>query len=112
MINVTPVAVAKLKEILAQEQAEDSALRILVVPSGGSVQYMLALEKEPKEDDLVMDAGGLTILVDQESAPLLEGSEIDYVEEPLRTGFIIANPNLSDIGGGCACGGDCDCGGH
>ncbi|MBI4337406.1 MAG: iron-sulfur cluster assembly accessory protein [Chloroflexi bacterium] len=111
MISVSPLAVEKLKEILVEENAPDSALRILVVPSGHGVQYMLTLEKEPRQDDLTFEAEGLKIVVDNESAPVLEGANIDYIDDLMRSGFVVSNPNVP-MGEGCACGGQCSCGGH
>ncbi len=51
--------------------------------------------------------GAIKFLIDDESAPLLEGSSIDYVEGFERSGFVISNPNFAS---GCACGGG-GCGG-
>ncbi|MFN3973935.1 MAG: HesB/IscA family protein [Dehalococcoidia bacterium] len=110
MVTLTPAAIAQLKQVLKEENAEDAAVRVLVVPAGHGVQYMLTLERETKSDDLTLEHDGLRIVVDQDSAPLLEGAEIDYVEDFPRAGFVISNPNLAL--GGCACGGQCDCGGH
>ncbi len=45
-----------------------------------------------------------------ESAPLLDGAMIDYSDGLMRSGFVITNPNIAAVGGGCACGGDCGCG--
>ncbi len=78
---------------------------------------MLGLEKEPKEDDIVVEADTIKVLVDAESAPLIEGSQIDYIEGLMRSGFVISNPNFQGGcgcgGGGCGCGGGgCGCGGH
>jgi len=110
MLSVSTVAVQKLKEVLAQEGAEGACVRILVVPAGHGFQHMLALEQEAGQEDVVVEVDGLRILVDPDSAPLLEGASIDYLEDEERSGFTIFNPNLPV--GGCACGGACDCGGH
>ena len=113
MITVSEMASEKLRGIMVEEGQPDSALRIIVVPSPhGGAQYMLSLEREAKEDDSVVEAYGVKILVDMDSLPLLEGSEIDYVEGLMRSGFVISNPNFMAEGGGCACGGSGGCGGH
>ena len=54
LIEVTDAAVEKLKAILAEEEAKEAALRVMVVPNGQSLEYMLTLETEPKEDDLLL----------------------------------------------------------
>jgi|KNS12BottometaT_FD_k123_114668_1 iron-sulfur cluster assembly protein len=117
LIGVTDAAVEKLKAILLEEDAADAALRVMVVPNGQGVEYMLTLETDPKEDDLISEFSGVKVVIDEDSAPLMEGAEIDYVEDLMRSGFVISNPNFS-VGGGCGsgecgCGGNCACGaGH
>ncbi|MSQ12370.1 MAG: iron-sulfur cluster assembly accessory protein [Dehalococcoidia bacterium] len=112
MLTITSGAIEKLKGILAEEGA-DAGLRILVMPGGHGLQYMLTPEKEAKSGDAVSVMDGLRVILDDDSASLLEGAEIDYVEEFERTGFVITNPNAPATGG-CACGsggGGCGCGG-
>jgi len=111
MITVTDTAAVKLKEILEEEGQPEAALRVIVVPQGGGAQYMLALEEGLAEDDLLVHDAGVRVITDFDSAPLLEGAEIDYTEGLMRSGFVITNPNIETVsGGGCACGGNCGCG--
>jgi iron-sulfur cluster insertion protein len=110
MITVTATAAEKLKEILDEEGQPEAALRVIVVPQGGGAQYMLALEDGIGEDDLLLHDVGVRVICDCDSAPLLEGAEIDYTEGLMRSGFVITNPNIAMGGGGCACGGNCGCG--
>ena len=119
LIEVTPLAADKLAEVLAEQGEEGSLLRVMVSPGPhGGFQYMMGLETEPKEDDIVIDIDKLRVLVDSESAPLVEGAQIDYIDGLMRSGFVISNPNLQGEAGGCACGGGgcggggCGCGGH
>ena len=122
MIEVTNEAVEKLKAIMEDEEAEDSALRVVVVPSGHGVQYMLTLESDQNEDDVLTVVEGVRVLIDADSAPLMQGARIDYVEDLMRSGFTIDNPNIASAGcgrcgaGGCGCGaggsGGCGCGGQ
>jgi iron-sulfur cluster assembly accessory protein len=105
LIEVTPTAAEKLGGILKEKGEEGSLLRVMVSPGpNGGVQYMLGVEKEAKEDDFVVSTDTIQVLIDQESAPLIEGAQIDYVEGLMRSGFVISNPNLQGQGG-CACGG-------
>ena len=121
LIEVTPLAAEKLEKVLAEQGEDGSLLRVMVMPgSHGGFQYMMGVEKEPKADDIIIEAENVQVLVDSESAPLVEGAQIDYVEGLMRSGFVISNPNLQGEGGGCACGGGggggggggCGCGGH
>ncbi len=126
LIEVTPLAAEKLGKVLSDQGEEGSLLRVMVTPGGhGGFQYMLGVEKEPKDDDIVIEADSIKVLIDPESAPLVEGAQIDYVDGLMRSGFVISNPNLQGEAGGCACGGGggggcggggggggCGCGGH
>ena len=112
LIEITPLASEKLEKVLADDGQEGSLLRVMVSPGpNGGFQYMLGVEKEAGENDFVIDTDSVRVLVDAESAPLVEGAKIDYVEGLMRSGFVISNPNLQ---GGCGCGGGgggCGCGG-
>ncbi len=110
MITISDTAADKLKGILDEEGQPEAALRVIVVPNGHGAQYMLALEEAPKDDDMLVHENGVRVIVDTDSAPLLEGAEIDYSDGLMRSGFVISNPNLAPTGGGCACGGNCGCG--
>ena len=116
MIDVTPGAVEQKKKIIQDEDAEGSSIRVVLVAAGHGVQYMLTLENESKEDDVVAHEDGVRVIVDADSAPLMEGAQIDYVEDLMRSGFAISNPNIQSAGGcgsgGCGCGsGGCGSGG-
>jgi iron-sulfur cluster assembly accessory protein len=125
LLTISEGASAKLQEILREEGTPDAFLRITLAPGGhGGVQYMLGLETEAEEADTVVETGAVKVLLDSDSAPLMEGTSIDYVETFQRSGFVIDNPNFPAMGGGCACGGGggggcgggggggCGCGGH
>ncbi len=118
LIEVTSLAADKLEEVLREQGGEGAMLRVMVMPGEhGGIQYMLSIEQEAAEDDIVIAAHGVSLLVDAENAPLVEGAEIDYVDGLMRSGFVISNPNASGGcgGGGCGCGGcgggGCGCGG-
>ena len=102
IITITDKAAEKAKAILSERGVENGALRVFVVGGGCSgYQYGMAVARNREDDDIAIDAGGVTILVDQESAPLLEGAEVDYVEDLMKSGFAIFNPNAAKS---CACG--------
>ena len=77
-------------------------------------QYGLSLAEQTQEGDWVGEYGGIKVMVDPESAPMLTGIRIDYVETPQGSGFTIENPGAMvarETSGGCG-GGGCACGGH
>lgn len=102
MIVLTERAVAKAKSILNERGLPEGALRVFVVGGGCSgYQYGMALAPTVEEDDLVFEENGVRVVVDPESAALLEGAEIDYVEDLMKSGFTIFNPMAVKT---CACG--------
>ena len=110
IVSFTPAALEKLVEVMSEQDASDSFLRISASATpGGGVDYAFGLEDEPRGDDTSLEDGQVKALVDEQSIPLITGSSIDYVEGFERSGFVISNPNFA---GGCACGGGgCGCGG-
>ena len=111
LIKVSEMAAEKLSEILKEQGEDNGMLRVMVTPTpSGGFQHVLGVENEPKDDDIVIEAHSIRVVVDGESAPLLEGAEIDYVDGLMRSGFVISNPNIEQTGGGCGSGG-CGCGG-
>ena len=102
IVTVTDKAAEKAKAILTERGIENGALRVFVVSGGCSgYQYGMAIARSREDDDIAIEASGITLLVDAESAPLLDGAEVDYVEDLMKSGFTIFNPNATRS---CACG--------
>ena len=109
-MEVTTLAVEKLKEVMEEQGEEQGSLRVIAMPAeSGGVQYMLTMEKETQADDTVLDVNGVKFIMDSDSAPFLEEATIDYVENlGGQVGFVINNPMYASAGG---CGsGSCGCG--
>jgi len=99
---MTDKAAVKAKELFEQKGVTEGGLRVFVVGGGCSgYQYGMALAREFDDEDLVIDHSGIKLVVDPDSAPLLEGAEIDYVDDLMKAGFTIYNPNAVKS---CACG--------
>jgi len=104
LVEMSDRAVEKALALLRERGDEKSALRVFVQGGGCSgFQYGMAIAGKVEEDDLVMERSGLKVLVDPQSAPMLKGAQIDFVEDPMSSGFSISNPNAPQ-GGGCSCG--------
>ena len=103
MINVTDKAAEKAKALFVDKGLPaDTGLRLFVVGGGCSgYQYGMALARDIDDEDLVLEDRGVKLIVDPDSAPLLEGAEIDYVDDLMKAGFTIYNPNAVKS---CACG--------
>ena len=88
MINLTPIAVAKVKEIMAQQNPVPTGLRVSVVGGGCSgFQYSMAFENGAGMKDKVFDFDGLKVYVDPTSSMYLGGARVDYVETVEGAGF-------------------------
>jgi iron-sulfur cluster assembly accessory protein len=103
MLQLTPIAVTKVKEILQQQTPSPTGLRVAVVGGGCSgFSYHMAFENQVnQESDNVYNFDGLQVLVDQMSEMYLEGVSIDYIESLDGSGFKFNNPNVKST---CGCG--------
>ena len=102
ILTVTDLAAEKAAAMLKEKGYEDGYLRVFVVGGGCSgYQYGMALATEKEEDDTEIVKGTVRFLVDSESAPLIGGSQVDYIDDVMKQGFSISNPNAARS---CACG--------
>lgn len=102
ILRLTDNAVAKVGELLAEEDNVDLKLRVYVTGGGCSgFQYGFTFDEEINEDDTQVEKDGITIVVDATSIQYLEGAEIDYTEGLSGARFVIRNPNAATT---CGCG--------
>lgn len=103
MLTLTPDAIGKVQQFIAEHGSEaEAGLRVAVLPGGCSgFQYGLNIEDAPEGDDEIFEEAGVRIFVDPFSAQYLEGVEIDYVTGMMGSGFAFKNPTAT---GGCGCG--------
>jgi iron-sulfur cluster assembly accessory protein len=102
-VQLTPVAITKVKEILSSQTPMPTGLRVAVVGGGCSgFSYKMAFENQVNEEsDNVYEFDGLKVLVDQMSEMYLDGISIDYIETLEGAGFKFNNPNVKST---CGCG--------
>jgi len=100
LVTITEEASEKVKSLL--EQKEDGlALRVMIKTGGCSgFSYGMALDTQ-RDNDMVFEQHGVKMVIDPESVPYLEGSEVDYVDSLTGAGFKISNPNAVSQ---CGCG--------
>jgi iron-sulfur cluster assembly accessory protein len=102
IVSLTDAAAAKLRELTRDETNSEIGLRVYVYSGGCSgYKYGMMLEDQPTADDSVLQANGVRVYIDGNSAPLIQGSEIDYVDTLMGAGFTVNNPNAVS---GCGCG--------
>ena len=101
-ITITDSAARRIAALKTQEAAEGAFLRIAVSGGGCSgFQYGLSFDEERNPDDVVFEHGGVRVVVDEVSLDLLNGSEVDFVEDLMGASFQIKNPNAASS---CGCG--------
>jgi iron-sulfur cluster assembly accessory protein len=102
MVTLTDTAAGKVKELLnGQAEEGQAALRVAVRGGGCSgFQYALAFDEE-REGDQVFTFQDIKLLIDAQSLPFVDGSEVDYVEGLQGAGFAVNNPNVVAA---CGCG--------
>ena len=101
-ITLTPNAVTKVKEIMAQQNPVPSGLRVGVVGGGCSgFSYSMSFENGAGIMDKTFDMDGLKVYVDGTSVMYLNGCVVDYVETLEGAGFKFENPNVKST---CGCG--------
>ena len=100
-VVVTERAARKIGEILGREPA-GTMLRVSVEGGGCSVfQYKFDTEKSRADDDIVIEKGGATVLIDPVSLDYMAGSEIDFVDDLIGSAFKVHNPKAT---ASCGCG--------
>ncbi len=102
VLTVTPLAAAKIQELLQARNIPGYALRVFVAGGGCSgLQYGMAFEEGPQEFDAVVESDGVRLLVDPTSIMYIGGATIDFVDSLMGGGFRIDNPNAVST---CGCG--------
>ncbi len=102
-ITLTDAAVAKVAELIDAEGTDEVlALRVAVKPGGCSgFNYDMFFDTEFAADDVTRDFGTVKVVVDPQSAELLNGSTLDFADGLQGAGFHITNPNATRT---CGCG--------
>ena len=101
-VNLTDNAIAKVKEIMAQQDPVPAGLRIGVVGGGCSgFSYNMSFENAAGMMDKTFSFDGLKVFVDATSVMYLEGCVVDYVETLEAAGFKFENPQVKST---CGCG--------
>ena len=101
MVTITEKAQEKIRELMVEEK-DSVGLRIYVRGGGcHGYQYGMAFESKVGDDDTIIEKGDVQVIMDSQSAPLLSGAEVDYVDSVQGSGFAIKNPQAKTT---CGCG--------
>jgi iron-sulfur cluster insertion protein len=102
MMKLDTSAVAKLKDILAEENNPAAKLRVFVQGGGCSgFQYGFTLDEAKNEDDFDFAYDNVTVLVDAMSMQYLQNANIRWDESDMGSSFVIDNPQAQST---CGCG--------
>ena len=100
-VSVTERAAARIRELIVAESRDGQGLRVKVVGGGCSgLQYKVDFDA-PKSTDKIFEKDGAKVLVDMKSLLYLTGTELDYKDELMQSGFVFQNPNVKKS---CGCG--------
>ncbi len=102
LIRVTADASRKVNSLLIRQGRPQGVLRVAVIGGGCSgLQYKMDLQDGPANRDILVETGGVRVVVDPKSALYVTGSELDYVDALQGGGFKVNNPNAASS---CSCG--------
>ncbi|MEX2201318.1 MAG: iron-sulfur cluster assembly accessory protein [Dongiaceae bacterium] len=101
-MQVSESAGARVRALIEGRGKPTAGIRIGVRSKGCSgLSYTLEFADEKSPFDEVVEAHGVTLLIDPKAMMFILGTEMDYVEEQLQSGFVFRNPNEK---GRCGCG--------
>jgi iron-sulfur cluster assembly protein len=101
LVKLTPSAAQKVSALLTKQGRPKGVLRVAVLGGGCSgLQYKMDLQDNPANRDILVESGGVRVVVDPKSALYVTGSELDYLDT-LDGGFKVKNPNAATT---CSCG--------
>ena len=102
VMTVTPAAAERVKALIESRGKPTAGIRIGVRSKGCSgMSYTLEFADSQQPMDEIVDTQGVKILIDPKASLFLIGTEMDYEEEKLKSGFVFRNPNEK---GRCGCG--------
>ena len=103
VMTITDAAAGRVRDMLANRGKPSKGVRIGVRTAGCSgLSYTLEFADEESEyDAIVLRRDDVTVFLDPKAATYLAGTEMDFVEGDLESGFVFNNPNEKSR---CGCG--------
>lgn len=102
-LSLSDNAARRILHLISEENSPHSLMFRVMISGGGcsGFQYNFSLDHQVNQDDQMFEEKGVTIIIDEASVPLIEGAELDYVEELIGSSFVMKNPQASTS---CGCG--------
>ena len=102
LMTVSQAAAERAKALIEGRGKPTAGLRIGVRTKGCSgLSYTLEFADKQEPMDEIVETAGIKLLIDPKASLFLIGTEMDYEEEKLKSGFVFKNPNEK---GRCGCG--------
>ena len=102
LLKVSESASVKVKSLLQRQGRSEGVLRVAVIGGGCSgLQYKLDLQDAPANRDILVESGGIRVVVDPKTAIYVTGSQLEYADKLEDGGFKVNNPNAAST---CSCG--------
>lgn len=104
LLTITERAAKKVRSLLEQQQkdCDEYGLRVYIEGGGcAGFQYKFDIDNKKREGDHIFECNGVKFFMDKKSTLYLAGSEVDYEETLMQSGFRVTNPNAASS---CGCG--------
>lgn len=94
IVKLTEAAALQIKNMIKENGEEGSYFRFSINGGGCSgLSYGMSLDQEKNDTDQYTEQHGVKVVIDEESAPLVNGTVIDFKQSLMGGGFTIDNPN-------------------
>ena len=94
MITLTEAAADRVKSLVGRADKPVLGLRVGVKTRGCSgLSYFVEYAEDQKKFEDVVEDKGVKIFIDPTAVMFLIGTEMDYVEDKIQSGFVFKNPN-------------------
>lgn len=102
-VRLTQAAAKEVLRIIDEKKLPNQTRLRLGVRGGGCSGYTYVLEFTEKVEtsDVAAESHGVGVVVEDKAYSLLQGLEIDFVDDLLNRGFVFRNPNATHT---CGCG--------
>ena len=102
VLSISDAAVARITQLLEKRGKPSAGIKISIRTRGCSgLSYAVEYADEVSKFDEIVEKNVVRVLIDPKAVMFLIGTEMDYVEEKLKSGFVFVNPNEK---GRCGCG--------
>jgi len=102
LMSLTEAAAERIRKLMAGRGKPSAGVRLGVRAKGCSgLSYTLEYADQKGDHDEIIEDKGVTLFIDPKATLFIIGTEMDYVEDTIQSGFVFSNPNEK---GRCGCG--------